>query len=95
MRPSRRQPDELRAVSLERGVVQYAEGSCVGKFEDTRVAVMESLEGRPPPWLKGWGVTAAHRILGRRHQSGGRRKDLFLRQPLPAPGRGQIQSPAA
>ena len=28
MRPSRRQVDELRAVSLERGVVKYAEGSC-------------------------------------------------------------------
>ena len=28
MRPSRRQPDELRAISLERGVVKYAEGSC-------------------------------------------------------------------
>ena len=27
MRPSRRQPDELRAVTLERGVVKYAEGS--------------------------------------------------------------------
>jgi ribonuclease PH len=26
IRPSRRKPDELRAVSLERGVVKYAEG---------------------------------------------------------------------
>src|SRR5438552_18984386 len=34
MRPSRRQPDELRAVSLERGVVKYAEGSCFVKFGD-------------------------------------------------------------
>src|SRR4051812_45586970 len=39
MRPSRRQPDELRAVSLERGVVKYAEGSCFVKFGDTHVLV--------------------------------------------------------
>jgi hypothetical protein len=39
MRPSRRAPDELRAVSLERGVVKYAEGSCMVKFGDTHVLV--------------------------------------------------------
>ena len=39
MRPSRRAPDELRAVSLERGVVKYAEGSCLVKFGDTHVLV--------------------------------------------------------
>ena len=33
MRPSRRAPDELRAVSLERGVVKYAEGSCMVKLD--------------------------------------------------------------
>jgi len=36
MRPRRRVPDELRAVSLERGVVKYAEGSCFVKFGDTQ-----------------------------------------------------------
>ena len=39
MRPSRRAPDELRAVSLERGIVKYAEGSCMVKFGDTHVLV--------------------------------------------------------
>ena len=53
MRPSRRQPDELRAVSLERGVVKYAEGSCFVKFGDTHVLVTATLEDRLPPWLKG------------------------------------------
>src|SRR5215468_7442743 len=53
MRPSRRQPDELRAVSLERGVVKYAEGSCFVKFGDTHVLVTATLEERLPPWLKG------------------------------------------
>src|SRR5471030_1338482 len=53
MRPSRRQPDELRAVSLERGVVKYAEGSCFVKFGDTHVLVTATLEDKLPPWLKG------------------------------------------
>ena len=53
MRPSRRQPDELRAISLERGVVKYAEGSCFVKFGDTHVLVTATLEDRLPPWLKG------------------------------------------
>ena len=52
MRPSRRQPDELRAVSLERGVVKYAEGSCFVKFGDTHVLVTATLEERLPPWLR-------------------------------------------
>jgi ribonuclease PH len=48
MRPSRRAPDELRAVSLERGVVKYAEGSCMVKFGDTHVLVTATLEERLP-----------------------------------------------
>jgi ribonuclease PH len=68
MRPSRRQADELRAVSLERGVVKYAEGSCFVKFGDTHVLVTASLEERLPPWLKGQGrgwVTAEYGMLPR------------------------------
>ena len=68
MRPSRRQPDELRAVALERGVVKYAEGSCFVKFGDTHVLVTATLEDRLPPWLKGqqrgW-ITAEYGMLPR------------------------------
>lgn len=68
MRPSRRQPDELRAVSLERGIVKYAEGSCFVKFGDTHVLVTATLEDRLPPWLKGqargW-ITAEYGMLPR------------------------------
>src|SRR6266567_3360029 len=68
MRPSRRQPEELRAISLERGVVKYAEGSCFVKFGDTHVLVTATLEDRLPPWLKGqargW-VTAEYGMLPR------------------------------
>ena len=55
MRPSRRAPDQLRPVTLERGVVKYAEGSCMVKFGDTHVLVTATLEERLPPWLKGQG----------------------------------------
>ncbi len=68
MRPSRRQPDELRAVSLERGCVKYAEGSCFTKFGDTHVLVTATLEDRLPPWLKGQGrgwITAEYGMLPR------------------------------
>jgi len=69
MRPSSRQVDELRAVSLERSVVKYAEGSCFVKFGDTHVLVTASLEERLPPWLKGQGrgwVTAEYGMLPHR-----------------------------
>ncbi|MFZ5691114.1 MAG: ribonuclease PH [Pseudomonadota bacterium] len=68
MRPSRRAPDEMRAVSLERSVVKYAEGSCFVKFGDTHVLVTATLEDRLPPWLKGQGrgwVTAEYGMLPR------------------------------
>jgi ribonuclease PH len=68
IRPSKRQPDELRAVSLERGAVKYAEGSCLVKFGDTHVLVTASLEDRLPPWLKGQGrgwITAEYGMLPR------------------------------
>src|SRR6516164_411478 len=68
MRPSRRAPDELRPVSLERGIVKYAEGSCLVKFGDTHVLVTATLEDRLPPWLKGQGrgwVTAEYGMLPR------------------------------
>jgi len=68
MRPSRRLPEELRAVTLERAVVKYAEGSCFVKFGDTHVLVTATLEDRLPPWLKGQGrgwITAEYGMLPR------------------------------
>jgi ribonuclease PH len=68
MRPSRREPDELRPVTLDRGVVKYAEGSCFVKFGDTHVLVTATLEERLPPWLKGQGrgwITAEYGMLPR------------------------------
>jgi ribonuclease PH len=68
MRPSKRKPDELRRVSLERAVSMHAEGSCLIKFGNTHVLCTASLEERVPPWLKGQGrgwVTAEYGMLPR------------------------------
>jgi ribonuclease PH len=68
MRPSKRAVDELRPVSLERGVSKHAEGSCLVKFGDTHVLVTASLEDGVPGWLRGqrrgW-VTAEYGMLPR------------------------------
>jgi ribonuclease PH len=65
MRPSKRAADELRPVTLERGVAKHAEGSCLVKFGDTHVLCTASLEENVPGWLRGqrrgW-VTAEYGI---------------------------------
>lgn len=68
MRPSERQPNEMRRVSLERRCSRHAEGSCFVKFGDTHVLCTASLEDRVPPWLRGGGrgwVTAEYGMLPR------------------------------
>lgn len=68
MRPSKRAPDQMRAVSLEPGVAKHAEGSCLVKFGDTHVLVTASLQETAPPFLKGSGkgwVTAEYGMLPR------------------------------
>jgi ribonuclease PH len=68
MRPSKRAADEMRAVSFERNVARYAEGSCLIKFGETQVLCTASLEDKPPMWLRGQGrgwVTAEYAMLPR------------------------------
>lgn len=68
MRPSKRQPDEMRAISFERGFSKHAEGSCLVKFGDTHALCTASLEEKVPGWMrnsgKGW-VTAEYGMLPR------------------------------
>lgn len=68
MRPSKRNPDEKRQVSIERNVSKHAEGSCIIRCGDTHVLCTASLEERIPPWLRGqnrgW-VTAEYGMLPR------------------------------
>jgi ribonuclease PH len=68
LRPSKRKPDELRPVSIDRAVSMHAEGSCLIKFGNTHVLCTATLEERLPPWLKGQGrgwVTAEYGMLPR------------------------------
>ncbi len=68
MRPSNRNLDEMRPISIETGVTKHAEGSCMIKVGDTHVLCTASLEERVPPFLrnsgKGW-VTAEYGMLPR------------------------------
>ncbi len=98
MRPSKRAPDELRKVSLERGFSRYAEGSCLVKFGETHVLCTASLEERGPPWLRGTGkgwVTAEYAMLPRAtHERTPPRGDL--RQAVrPHPGDPAADRPLA
>ncbi|MDP2356989.1 MAG: ribonuclease PH [Beijerinckiaceae bacterium] len=77
MRPSKRALDQMRAVSLERNVARFAEGSCLVKFGETHVLCAASLEDKPPPWLRGQGrgwVTAEYSMLPRATQTRTRRE---------------------
>ncbi len=68
MRPSGRQPDELRPVSIERNFTRHAEGSVLISCGATRVLCTASVEERVPPFLRGKGegwVTAEYGMLPR------------------------------
>ena len=68
MRASKRAPDELRRVSLERGFAKHAEGSCLVRFGDTHVLCTASVSEQVPGWLRGGGkgwVTAEYGMLPR------------------------------
>ncbi len=66
-RPSGRQPDELRPVTLELGAVPRAEGSCLIAVGETRVLCAATVQDGVPPWREaghGW-VTAEYAMLPR------------------------------
>ena len=68
MRPSGRDLDTMREISIETGVTKHAEGSCMIRVGDTHVLCTASLEPRVPPFLKGSGlgwVTAEYGMLPR------------------------------
>ena len=68
MRPSQRQPGELRPLSITRGYTVHAEGSVLIQVGQTRVLCTASVETNLPPWLRGKGqgwVTAEYGMLPR------------------------------
>jgi ribonuclease PH len=83
-----RSPSELRPITFERGVAQYAEGSCLITFGATRVLCTASVEDGVPGWRRGSGegwLTAEYAMLPRatrtrtsreRSQVGGRTQEI-------------------
>jgi ribonuclease PH len=83
-----RRDDEMRPVTLERGVAPYAEGSCLVSFGSTRVLCTASVEEGVPAWKRGRGegwMTAEYAMLPRatrtrtsreRSQVGGRTQEI-------------------
>jgi ribonuclease PH len=68
MRPSQRQPDELRPLVIERNFTRHAEGSVLIRMGDTHVLCTASVEENVPPFLRGKGqgwVTAEYGMLPR------------------------------
>src|SRR5438046_6132650 len=68
MRPSKRKPDELRPIAIERHYTRHAEGSVLVAFGDTRVICTASVEDGVPGFLRGRGqgwVTAEYGMLPR------------------------------
>ena len=68
MRPSGRQPNDLRNVTITRHYTKHAEGSVLVEFGDTKVLCTASVEEKVPGFLRGknegW-VTAEYGMLPR------------------------------
>jgi len=68
MRPSGRNPDQLREINFTCGYTKHAEGSVLVEFGDTRVLCTASVDKSVPRFLKGKGdgwVTAEYGMLPR------------------------------
>lgn len=68
MRPSGREPAQIRPVTFTPDFTKHAEGSVLAEFGDTRVLCTASVEPRVPPWMRGEGrgwVTGEYGMLPR------------------------------
>jgi ribonuclease PH len=68
MRPSGRQPDQLREIRFTRQYTMHAEGSVLVEFGNTKVLCTASIEENVPRFLKGKGqgwITAEYGMLPR------------------------------
>ena len=76
-RPSGRAPEQMRAVTIQRGYTRHAEGSVLVSFGETRVLCTASVENRVPGFLRGKGegwVTAEYGMLPRATHTRGDRE---------------------
>ena len=83
-----RSEEQMRPVSIERGVSPYAEGSCLISFGMTKVLCAVSIEDSVPSWRRGRGegwLTAEYAMLPRatrtrtsreREKIGGRTQEI-------------------
>ena len=77
MRPSGRELNQMRPISIETGITKHAEGSCMIRVGDTHVLCTATIEDRVPPFIKGSGlgwVTAEYGMLPRSTTSRMRRE---------------------
>jgi ribonuclease PH len=77
MRPSGRNLEAMRPISIETGVTKHAEGSCLIRCGDTHVLCTATIEDKAPPFLKGSGlgwVTAEYGMLPRATNTRNRRE---------------------
>jgi len=68
LRPSARQPDQLRKIEIIRHYTKHAEGSVLIRFGETHVLCTASVDEKVPSFLKGQGsgwVTAEYGMLPR------------------------------
>jgi ribonuclease PH len=68
MRPSGRNPDQLRPVTITRQYTRHAEGAVLVEFGDTKVLCTASVDNSVPRFLKGKGegwITAEYGMLPR------------------------------
>jgi len=83
MRPSGRNPDQMRDVKITRNYVNHAEGSVLIEFGDTRVLCNASVEERVPGFKRGSGegwVTAEYSMLPRATHTRGSREAVRGKQ---------------
>ena len=76
-RPSKRNPNQLRSVTIPRGFTKHAEGSVLIQFGDTHVLCTASILEKVPPHQKGSGegwVTAEYGMLPRATHTRGDRE---------------------
>ena len=68
MRPSGRNPDQLRKITITRNYTKHAEGSVLVEFGDTKVLCNATVDEKVPRFLKGknsgW-ITAEYGMLPR------------------------------
>ena len=77
MRPSKRQPDQLRNIRITRHYTRHAEGAVLIEAGDTKVLCTVSVEEKVPPFLKGKGqgwLTAEYGMLPRATNTRGDRE---------------------